>query len=177
MKYLGVFASQNLHESDWSDFWTKNCYHVRYRLPNKIAICVYKDNTTEEFSVFEMDADFIMEPKNIENFCTPLLLFRKDILLPYQEPNSQQLQDLINRYSDGQLTSVFPVDDNTSTNLKEYSVRLYHSMNDNTYEISVGNRILIGVKSSKTASKIFELITDEVKKVVDNLHNPESKEG
>lgn len=50
-------------------------------------------------------------------------------------------------------------------------------MNDNTYEISVGNRILIGVKSSKTASKIFELITDEVKKVVDNLHNPESKEG
>ncbi len=171
MKYLGVFASQNLQESDWRDYWTNNGYHVRYLLPNKIALCVYKDNTTEEFTVFEMDAGFIMEPKNIEAFCTSLLLFRKDILLPYQEPNSEHLQDLINLRSKDQLASVFPIYDSTSINLKEYSVRLYHSTNSNTYEISVGNRIPFAVKSSKTASTIFELITDEVKKVIGGLHS------
>lgn len=176
MEYLGMFASQNLPKGDWKQFWT-NGFHVLYLLPNKVALCIYKDNTTEEFAVFEMDADFVMDPKHIEDFCSGILRFRKEILLPYQEPNSKHLQELINRYSDDQVTSAFPIDDSTSANLKKYSVGLYYSMNDNTYEISIGNRIPIAVKSNKVASKIFELITDEVKKVVGDLHNLNTKEG
>lgn len=176
MKYLGIFASQNLQKGDWMHLWTKDGFHVLYQLPNNIALCINRDNTTEEFAVFEMDADFVMDSKHIEDFCSGILRFRKEILSPYQEPNSKHLQELINRYSDGQVTSVFPINDSTSTNLKDYSVGLYYSMNDNSYEISVGEKILIAVKSSKTASKIFELITDEVNKVVGGLHNPNSKE-
>ena len=148
-----------------------------YLLPNTVALRIYFNAITEEFAVFEMDADFVMDSKHIEDFCSGILRFRKEILLPYKEPNSKHLQELINRYSDGQLTSVFPIDDNTSANLKKYSVGLYYSMNDNTYEISIGNRIPIAVKSSKVASKIFELITDEVKKLVGDLHNPETNKG
>lgn len=79
MRYLGKFASHILPKGDWKHIFTKDGDHIMYMLPNTIASCIYFDARIEEFAVFKMDADFVMEPKHIEEFCSAITSFKKDI--------------------------------------------------------------------------------------------------
>lgn len=171
MKYLGICSYQSLPQGNWKERSIDDGFHIQYSLPNKVALCIYHDANTEEFALFEMDDDFKMDPKYIESFGSGIYQFIKEILLPHQATNISRLQNLINQYSDEQIVPAFPIDDMASV-LKTYDIRLYQSVNRNSYEISIGNRIPIAVGSRKVASKIYSLIVDEIKRVVGNVHNP-----
>lgn len=80
MRYLGKFGI--LPKGDWRHIFTKDGDHIMYMLPNTIALRIYFDARIEEFAVFEMDADFVMEPKHIEEFCSAITGFKKDIEPP-----------------------------------------------------------------------------------------------
>lgn len=172
MKYLGNFSSHNLPQEDWSQYYTRDGLHVQYQSQSKkVAVCIHHDKIREEFALFQMSSDFIMDIEHIVNFSCSIFNFMSELFLPSRSTNSNRLQCLIDMYSEGQIVRTFPIDD-FAVALSEYNVRLYHSINRNAYEISIGNKIPIAVSSEQVASAIYCLIVAEIKKAIGDIHNP-----
>lgn len=172
MKYLGNFSSHNLPQEGWSQYYTKDGLHIQYQSQSKkVAVCIYHDKTKEQFALFQMSSDFIMDIEHIVNFSCSIFNFMSELFLTSRSINSNRLQCLIDMYSEGQIVRTFPIDD-FAVALSEYNVRLYHSINRNAYEISIGNNIPIAVSSERVASAIYCLIVTEIKKAIGNIHNP-----
>lgn len=172
MEYLGNFSSHNLPQEGWSQYYTKEGLHIQYQSQSKkVAVCIYHDKIREEFALFQMSSDFIMDIEHIVNFSCSIFNFMSELFLPSRSTNSNRLQCLIDMYSEGQIVRTFPIDD-FAVALSEYNVRLYHSINRNAYEISIGNKIPIAVSSEQVASAIYCLIVAEIKKAIGDIHNP-----